>query len=217
MKSNADRNGCQKAPPAFRGKQPNATAGGQANRAALFFCRETARTDDEYRKGPLLRGSSAVIVRCGMKFARIADGRRSERVCFQFTLVALVFVAWVTPIQPQSAPKLHTLHVQFDYDFKRFHGCTEKNKKPCLKQFNVYNVTDTGRRILLFTIPARPGAKGEVKGITGDSKPLVFASGQHMIAVTANTDRGGESDLHACWTMVTIAAGVPANPPQREK
>lgn len=188
--------------------------------AVIFSC----RAGDE-RLAPPSRASQSPVAtqfecrysRSGMKFARIADGTQPHRVFFQFTLVVLALLGGVTPIRAQNAPKTHTIHVTFDYDFKRFHGCAEKNKKPCLKQFNVYNVTDAGRRFLLFTIPAPPGAKGEVKNITGASKPLVFAPGQHMIAVTANTDQGGESDPRACYTMITIASDVPAKPPQPKK
>lgn len=142
-----------------------------------------------------------------MKFAQIVAGTRSssQRIGFRFTLVMLAVLAAVSPIRPQTPPKTHTVSVKFDYNFKLFHGCKRKNKAPCVKQFNVYNVIDTGKRIFLFSIPAQPGAKGEVKGITGVSEPMVFAPGQHMIAVTASTDLGVESDVHACWTMVNVA------------
>jgi hypothetical protein len=139
-----------------------------------------------------------------MKFAAILGSVRSSS---QRTLTLVVFAISVAAVavRAQNPPKTHTVRVNFDYDFKRFHGCKEKRKAPCLEQFNVYNVTDNGKRILLFTIPAPPGAKGVVKDITGASNPLVFAPGQHMIAVTAETDRGGESDPHACSTMVNVA------------
>jgi hypothetical protein len=142
-----------------------------------------------------------------MKFAQVIAGMRWPwwRVCSRFAFVVLAALAAVVPVRPQTPPKTHTVRVKFDYNFKRFHSCENKRKAPCLKQFNVYNVTDTGRRILLFSIPAPPGAKGEVKDITGASKPLVFAPGQHMIAVTAETDGGGESDPHDCQTMVNVA------------
>jgi hypothetical protein len=142
-----------------------------------------------------------------MKFGQIVASQRSpsQRVCFLLALVALAVFAVVNPTWAQNPPKTHTIRVNFDYDFKDFHGCKTKSKAPCLKQFNVYNVTDTGKRILLFSIPAPPGAKHAVKDITGASNPLVFAPGKHMIAVTAQTDRGGESDPRACSTMVNVA------------
>jgi hypothetical protein len=145
------------------------------------------------------------IVRTGMKFAKIAAGMRWRPVCLHFTLVTLALFAAAGTIRSQTPPKTHIVSVKFDYNFRRFHGCKRKNKAPCVKQFNVYNVTDTGKRFLLFSIPARPGAKDEVKNITGTSKPLVFAPGQHMIAVTASTDLGVESDVYACRTMVNVA------------
>lgn len=142
-----------------------------------------------------------------MKFEKPAANRRSlpHRFCFYFAAIVVIVLAVLPQAQAQNPPKSHTIRVNFDYDFKRFHGCAKKNKAPCLKEFNVYNITDTGKRILLFTISAPTGAKRVVKNITGASKPLVFAPGQHMIAVTAETDRGGESDPHACWAMVTVA------------
>ena len=154
-----------------------------------------------------------------MKFAHIlARPWSSTRVYLHFTIFALaVFFAAVTPVRPQNAPKTHIVRVKFDYNFKRFHGCKKKNKGPCLQEFNVYNVTRTGKRFLLFSIPAPPGAKGEVQGITGASKPLVFVPGQHMIAVTAETDLGAESDPHGCFTMVDIAPEAPSSPPQPKK
>ncbi len=142
-----------------------------------------------------------------MKFAQILAGRLSSstRVYFQYTIFMLTVFAAVTPARPQNTAKTHIVRVKFDYNFKRFHGCKKKGKAPCLQEFDVYNVTRGGKRFLLFTIPAPSGAKGEVTGIGGASKPLVFAPGQHMIAVTAKTDRGAESDPHDCFTMVNIA------------
>lgn len=142
-----------------------------------------------------------------MKFEKSVAKRRPEsqrfRICF--TAIAVAVLVILPQTRAQNPPKTHTIRVNFDYDFKRFHGCTEKSKRPCLKEFNVYNVTDNGKRILLFSIPAPAGAKRAVKNINGASMPLVFAPGQHMIAVTAETDRGGESDPRACSTMVNVA------------
>jgi hypothetical protein len=142
-----------------------------------------------------------------MKLASLTSSVRSPslRGCFNLTLAVLALCAVARPNRSQTPPNTHVITVKFDYNFKVFHGCKRKNKAPCVKQFNVYNVTQTGRRFLLFSIPARPGAKGEMKNITGASKPLVFAPGKHMIAVTASTDLGVESDVHACWTMVKVA------------
>jgi len=141
----------------------------------------------------------------GMKFAPTLRIMRSSLQRARFTLVVFAVSVAAIPARAQNSPKTHTIRVNFDYDFRRFHGCTGKDKAPCLKQFNVYNMTDTGKRILLFSIPAPAGAKREVKDITGTSKPMVFAPGQHMIAVTAQSDQGAESDPHACSTMVNVA------------
>lgn len=92
--------------------------------------------------------------------------------------------------------------MQFFYDFRGQHGCP--GKSPCVKQFNVYNVTEHGERTLLFTINAPAGADSKRMQISGQSRPRTFSPGQHMIAVTAQWDTGPESALLACTTMVEI-------------
>lgn len=105
----------------------------------------------------------------------------------------------------QPAPKPHKISVKFDYNFAPMHACPARPSAPCIKRFDVYNLTDTGQRILLFSIPAPAGAKSAVRGIAGTSKPLVFAPGQHLIGVSAVTNRGTQSDPHACSVMVDVA------------
>ena len=83
------------------------------------------------------------------------------------------------------------------------HACPVKNAVPCVQQFDVYNVTDTGKRILLFTIRAPKGAK-DSRTIRGASKRLVFSPGEHMIEVTAVANDGKESKQGAWTTMVNI-------------
>lgn len=101
-----------------------------------------------------------------------------------------------------TTPKQHSIAVQFVYDFRAHQGCPAKS--PCVKQFNVYNVTDHGGRILLFNINAPPNARGKAVHVSGQSMPRPYASGQHMIAVTAQWDTGAESDLLACTTLVEV-------------
>jgi len=43
-----------------------------------------------------------------------------------------------------------------------------------------------------------------VKGISGTSDALLFNSGRHMVAVSAQLRDGSESDLSQCATIVKI-------------
>jgi hypothetical protein len=103
--------------------------------------------------------------------------------------------------QTQSAK--HTIRVTFDYDFTAIHACTPKVTKKCVAQFVVYDIS-AGKPYKLFSIPAPPGACGPVKSITGDSQPLLFESGKHLFAVTAQLTGGEESDPRACKTWAAV-------------
>lgn len=95
--------------------------------------------------------------------------------------------------------------MEFRYDFFRDPACPAKKSKRCVKQFNVYNLTDTGKRYLLFSIPAPKGAGDKSRRISGKSKPLVFAPGKHLIGVSAVNDQGSESNPQDCTIMVDIS------------
>lgn len=103
--------------------------------------------------------------------------------------------------QTQSAK--HTIRVTFDYDFTAIHACSAKVTKKCVAQFVVYDIS-AGKPYKLFSIPALPGASGPVKSITGVSQSLLFESGKHLFAVTAQLADGEESDPRACraWSAV---------------
>jgi hypothetical protein len=54
-------------------------------------------------------------------------------------------------------------------------------------------------------MPPPPDATGFVKGITATTKPFVFTSGKHMLAVSAQMPNGLESDFNkGCTTIVKI-------------
>lgn len=129
-----------------------------------------------------------------------------RKVFLGSALIFALILGGVLASYSQGQPKTHTITVKFDYDFTAIRACPAKSAARCVKQFNVYNLTDTGRRILLFSIPAPPGATAKVPGISGHSKPLIFAPGQHLIGVAAVASDGAESDPHACTTMVNIAS-----------
>jgi hypothetical protein len=130
---------------------------------------------------------------------------RSQRLRYGSASVFALILAVALPLRGQASQKTHTITVRFDYDFTTTHACPVKGKATCIRKFNVYNLTDTGQRILLFSIPAPDKAKKKVQGISGTSKALVFAPGQHMVAVSAVDNHGAESNPRACATMVNIA------------
>jgi hypothetical protein len=103
----------------------------------------------------------------------------------------------------QSSPVKHIVTVTFDYDFTANHACSAAVKKKCVAQFNVYDISG-GKPYKLFTISAPSGASGPVKGITGDSQPLLFESGKHLFAVTAQTAGGEESSPRACSAWASV-------------
>jgi hypothetical protein len=72
-----------------------------------------------------------------------------------------------------------------------------------VRQFNVYDMAAEGR-VKLFSIPVPAGAGGFVKGITGISQPLLLPAGKHLLAVTAESADGAESDSGACSTTIEI-------------
>lgn len=116
---------------------------------------------------------------------------------------ALGFVLLVSGCRTQEPQRPHTLVVTLDYDFTKRHACTEKETKNCIKQFNVYELTN-GQRLRLFSYPAPAGAHGPVKGITGTSGVLMLTAGDHIIGVTAAPADGPESYPEACSVIVKV-------------
>jgi hypothetical protein len=107
-----------------------------------------------------------------------------------------------SPATASAVP--HTITLKFDYNFSVNSACTAK--KPtnvCVKEFQVYNLTDKGERTKLFAIKAPDGATG-MRKVTGKSDPLPLAPGQHMLAVAAVSNTGKESNTYACTTMIDI-------------
>lgn len=106
---------------------------------------------------------------------------------------------------PQNDPaNQHTITVRFNYDFQKNPSCAEKpTLKTCIKQFVVYDISNQ-RRLRLFSIPVPDGARGFVKGIKGQSPTRIFLPGTHLIAVTAQTEDGMESDVNAARIAVKV-------------
>lgn len=106
--------------------------------------------------------------------------------------------------QPALSSK-HTITVNFAYDFSITPACSKTVTKVCVQQFIVYDISaGLAVRTKLFSIPAPPGETKLVKNMTGKSPLLLFESGRHRIAVTAQMADGKESDLDASMTWVVI-------------
>lgn len=75
--------------------------------------------------------------------------------------------------------------------------------KNCVKQFNVYDMTNE-RRMKLFSIPVPADVTGFVRGIAGTSQPILLPAGEHILAVTAESADGLESDSGACATRIQV-------------
>jgi hypothetical protein len=104
---------------------------------------------------------------------------------------------------PRDPANMHTVTVKFDYDFTKTPPCLPATTtKTCIKEFVVYDVS--GGRYKLFTIPAPAGAKGVVKGISGQGPPRTFEPGTHFISVTAVNASGAESDTSAAKVSVEV-------------
>lgn len=99
----------------------------------------------------------------------------------------------------------HTITFTFDYDFGITPACSPEVKLQCIQQFNFSDISaGIPKRVRLGSIPVPSGATGLVKGISGTSESLVFRSGRHMIAVSAQMPNGTESDFSKCTTIVKI-------------
>jgi hypothetical protein len=103
----------------------------------------------------------------------------------------------------QAQPVKHTIAVKFDYNFAATPACSQKVTKKCIAKFVVYDISG-GKPYKLFEVPVPADASGAVKGISGESQPLLFESGKHLVAVTAQKDSGEESSAPAAAMWVTI-------------
>lgn len=112
---------------------------------------------------------------------------------------------------------MHTITVNFNYDFSKTPSCSATVTKSCVQQFNVYDISSGAKsRAKLFSIPAPSGQTGPVKGITGKSPLLAFEPGKHKLGVTAQMSNGKESFVEASttWVEIPVPPKSPSAPPQ---
>jgi len=120
------------------------------------------------------------------------------------TLVAMVLIGLLSG-SVQTTQAKHTISCTFDYDFRVTPACSPKVTEGCVQQFNLYDISaGIPKRVKLGSIPVPAGASGFVKGISATTDPLLFESGRHLLAVTAQMPNGLESDFTKCTTIVKI-------------
>jgi hypothetical protein len=110
---------------------------------------------------------------------------------------------------------MHSITVQFDYDFTKTPACSAKVTTACVKTFDVYDISGE-RPYLLFSIPVPANAQGAMKGITATSPRMLFAIGKHRIGVSAQMPNGAKSPPRDCKVIIEIKADnslSPSSPP----
>jgi hypothetical protein len=106
---------------------------------------------------------------------------------------------------------MHSITVQFDYDFTKTPVCAAKVTPACVKTFDVYDISGE-KPYLLFSIPAPANAQGLMKGITATSPRMLFAIGKHRIGVSAQMANGEKSPPRDCKIVIEIKPESPPSP-----
>ena len=120
-------------------------------------------------------------------------------------LPLLVVASLVHSTAASPKPSRHTITFTFSYDFSVTPACSSAIKEKCVQQFNFYDISPgIYNRVKLGSIPTPANATGFVKEITGTTKPFLFTSGKHMVAVSAQKPDGSESDLSQCTRIIKI-------------
>jgi hypothetical protein len=105
----------------------------------------------------------------------------------------------------QTSGSKHKITITFNYDFSKTPVCAANETKSCITQFNLYDISGgVQKRVKLMSFPPPTGAAGVVKGITATTPLLVFEPGKHLLAVTAQMSKGGESDPTKCTIWVDV-------------
>jgi hypothetical protein len=113
---------------------------------------------------------------------------------------------------PPSGSAMHSITVQFDYDFTKTPACSAKVTSACVQTFDVYDISGD-KPYLLFSIPVPQNAQGLMKGITAKSPRMLFAIGRHRIGVSAQMPNGEKSPPRDCKVVIEIKPDNPASPP----
>jgi hypothetical protein len=111
--------------------------------------------------------------------------------------------------QGQTPPTsgMHSITVKITYDFRLTPACSQKVRKKCVAQFNLYDLSAGYKhRTKLFSVPVGNVSERGVQELTGTSPLLLFESGRHLIGVAAQGPEPEklESNPKACTTWVEI-------------
>lgn len=111
-----------------------------------------------------------------------------------------------------SGSAVHSITVQFDYDFTKTPACSTTVTTACVKTFDVYDISGD-KPYLLFSVPVPQNAQGMMKGITATSPRMLFAIGKHRIGVSAQMPNGEKSPPRDCKVIIEIKADRPPASP----
>jgi hypothetical protein len=132
-------------------------------------------------------------------------GRLGIVIMSKQAMMLAVMLAGALACWAQNTSGKHTITVKFTYDFRKTAACTEKVRKKCVAQFNLYDLSAGYKnRTKLFSVPVGTVTEAGVKEYTGTSPLILFESGKHLIGMAAQTAENVESDPRACTTWVEI-------------
>jgi len=140
---------------------------------------------------------------CHRFFVEIKSG---DEGTLSFALLAIAGCSLACPFHRgfTQAIQAHD-YVTFSCDFSVTPACSSATKEKCVQQFNFHDISPgIYNRVKLGSIPTPANATGFVKEITGTTKPFLFTSGKHMVAVSAQMPDGSESDLSQCTRIIKI-------------
>ncbi len=105
----------------------------------------------------------------------------------------------------QGTESKHTITFTFNYDFTLTPACSPTIAKACVQQFNLYDISaGITKRAKLMSFPPPADASGFVKGIVVTTPLLPFKPGKHLLAITAQLSKGGESDPSQSMIWVQV-------------
>jgi hypothetical protein len=158
-------------------------------------------------RGPLV-GAAVVGVGVTRDTAPRARGRQ-QQAAGQSSAAQQASGTHTETNPPPAGSALHSITVQFDYDFTKTPACAAKVTTACIKTFDVYDISGE-KPYLLYSIPVPANAQGLMKGITATSPRMLFAIGKHRIGVSAQMANGEKSPPRDCKVIIEIKA---ENPP----
>ena len=137
-------------------------------------------------------------------WTRLLEYRSAEDPVRTLGLLIVLFASTLV-VCAQGPDSNHKITVTFDFDFTHTPLCSPAIGKACVQQFNLYDISEgiaSRTKLMSFSPPAE--AHGFVKGITVTTPLLPIKPGKHLLAVTAQLSKGGESDPNQCTVWVQV-------------